>query len=145
MLAVHHIVYQSNAVGLPTPAELKFLLQQSRANNSRLGISGVLLYGNGDFLQVLEGEKEVVHEMYATIQADYRHTNVLTLSDGPITKRVFQEWSMGFQVLTEDDFSRLKGYFNPYRSNFLNALLPDIGEGMLILLKSFVVNAESQY
>ncbi|UPL50347.1 BLUF domain-containing protein [Hymenobacter sublimis] len=137
---MHHIVYQSSAVGLPTTAELKFLLRQSRANNQRLHITGLLLYSNGSFLQVLEGEAPAVRQIYATIQADYRHTRVHTLADGPITARVFTDWSMGFQTLSSEDYLRLTGYINPFRSTFLDAHLPDIDEGMLILLKTFVVN-----
>ena len=138
---MHHIVYQSSAVGQPTTAELRFLLKQSRMNNSQLGITGLLLYGAEEFLQVLEGEEAVVQQMYATIQADYRHTHITTLSDGPIKARVFSDWSMGFQELSSDDFVRLTGYIDPYRSNFLDAHLPEIGEGMLVLLKSFVGSA----
>lgn len=138
---MHHIVYQSSAVGQPTIAELKFLLQHSRMHNSRLGITGLLLYGNGEYLQVLEGEEAVVRQMYATIQTDYRHTHIITLSDGPIQARVFVDWSMGFQKLSDEDFVRLTGYIDPYRANFLDAHLPEIGEGMLMLLKSFVGSA----
>jgi hypothetical protein len=141
---MHHIVYQSTALGQPTTADLKFLLQQSRPKNSRLGITGLLLYGNGEYLQVLEGEKEAVQALYATIRQDYRHTRVTTLSDGPIEARVFQDWSMGFQTLSGEDFVRLTGYIDPYRSKLLNAHLPEIGEGMLALLKSFVVNSALQ-
>lgn len=138
---MHHIVYQSTAVGQPTTADLKFLLQQSRFNNQRLNITGLLLHGNGEYLQVLEGSYDAVHALYATIRTDYRHTHVITLSDGPIETRVFNDWSMGFQALSGEDFVRLTGYIDPYRSNFLDAHLPEIGEGMLMLLKSFVVNS----
>jgi hypothetical protein len=115
---MHHIVYQSQAVGIPTTADLRFLLRQSRANNSGLGITGLLLYGNGSFLQVLEGEAQIVRELYAK----------------------FATWSMGFQSLSGEDFVRLTGYIDPYRSKFLDAHLPEIDDAMLILLKSFVVN-----
>ncbi|RYU82837.1 BLUF domain-containing protein [Hymenobacter persicinus] len=137
---MHHIVYQSCAVGQPTLADLKALLVQSRANNLRLHITGLLLYGNGSFLQVLEGPREAVQLIYGRIQLDSRHTHVETLSDGPIQSRIFQDWSMGFQTLSGPDFARLTGYIDPYRSRFLDAHLPAIDEEMLYLLKSFVVN-----
>lgn len=137
---MYHIVYQSTAVGHPTTADLKWLLQQSRTNNAALGITGLLLYGNGNFLQVLEGEEQAVQLIYARIVVDQRHMHVLKLSDGPIERRIFGDWSMGFQPLKSDDFVRLTGYINPYRSNFLDAHLPEIDESMLVLLKSFVLN-----
>ncbi|MCB2407916.1 BLUF domain-containing protein [Hymenobacter lucidus] len=137
---MHHIVYQSTAVGVPTTADLRVLLRQSRTKNYRLSITGLLLYGNGSFMQVLEGEAATVQQVYATIQHDYRHTRVTTLADGPVAGRVFADWSMGFQMLSEQDFVRLTGYIDPYRTNFLDAQRPAIDEEMLFLLKSFVVN-----
>ncbi|GAB2955910.1 BLUF domain-containing protein [Hymenobacter coalescens] len=141
---MHHIVYQSSAVGVQTAAGLRFLLEQSRTNNARLGITGLLLYGNDSFLQVLEGEEAAVHHIYAKIQVDQRHTRVFTLADGPIRARVFSNWSMGFQRLSGEDFRRLAGYIDPYRSDFLDAYLPAIDEGLLSLLKSFVFDDETQ-
>lgn len=137
---MHHIVYQSTAVGQPSTADLKWLLQQSRTNNLALGITGLLLYGNGNFLQVLEGEEAAVRQVYAKIVVDQRHMHVLKLSDGVIERRIFGDWTMGFQPLKRDDFVRLTGYINPYRTNFLDAHLPEIDESMLVLLKSFVLN-----
>ncbi|UOG76528.1 BLUF domain-containing protein [Hymenobacter tibetensis] len=141
---MHHIVYQSYAVGQPATSELRTLLKQARINNAALGVTGLLLYSHGSFLQVLEGEVEVVQEIYAKIKVDYRHTRVITLADGYIQKRFFTDWSMGFQELSGDDFVRLTGYINPYRSSFLDAHLPEIDEDMLVLLKSFVLNDGSQ-
>jgi hypothetical protein len=141
---MHHIVYESFALGLPTNADLKFLLRQSRANNLRHGITGLLLYGNGHFLQVLEGAEQAVRSIYAIIRNDSRHSRVTLLADGLIRARVFTDWSMGFQELSGEDFARLTGYIDPYRSRFLDAHLPEIDEGMLALLKSFVVHSGSQ-
>ncbi|GAA3995767.1 hypothetical protein GCM10022408_02910 [Hymenobacter fastidiosus] len=137
---MHHIVYQSCAVGHPTRADLRFLLQQSHANNSQLGITGLLLYGNDNFLQVLEGPAAPVQQLYDRIRADHRHTAIITLADGAIEERVFMDWSMGFQRLSDDDFLRLIGYLNPHRADFSDPYPSDIDEGMLVLLKSFVVN-----
>lgn len=141
---MHHIVYHSCAVGLQTAADLTFLLQQARANNARLGITGLLLYGNGSFVQVLEGEEEDVRQVYDKIQVDFRHTRVHTLSDGPIPARTFKDWTMGFQPLSGADFERISGYINPYRSDFLDAHLPAIDAGMLEMLKSFVEDESNQ-
>ena len=141
---MHHIVYHSCAVGQLTTADLTFLLQQARTNNEWLGITGLLLYGNGSFVQVLEGEEPAVRYVYGKIQQDYRHTRVLTLSDGPIQARTFQDWTMGFQPLSGEAFERISGYINPYRTNFLDAHLPVMEEGLLEMLKSFVEDESSQ-
>ena len=135
---MHHIVYQSTALGHLTANDLRSLLRQCRANNLRNGITGLLLYCNGNFLQVLEGPPEPVRQLYENIRADLRHTSVVTLSDGPVERRIFMDWTMGFQYLSGEDFNRLVGYINPFRSDFLDAHLPEVDESVLSLLKSFV-------
>ncbi|GAA4380503.1 BLUF domain-containing protein [Hymenobacter koreensis] len=142
---MHHIVYQSSAVGEPTAADLAFLLEQARTNNLRLGITGLLLYGSHSFLQVLEGEEEAVRAVYARIKVDYRNTRVFKLADGPIQKRLFANWSMGFQTLTGEEFARLTGYIDPYRSGFLDAYLPSVDEELVSVFKSFVVDESAQF
>ncbi|WP_022823388.1 BLUF domain-containing protein [Hymenobacter norwichensis] len=137
---MHQIVYQSYAVGQPTTAELKSLLRQSFVNNTRLGITGLLLYGNGCFLQVLEGAPAAVQQMYARIRADSRHTRVVLLADGPIPARIFHNWSMGFRALSEDDFGRLTGYIDPSPARFLAATPPGVDKDMMDLLRSFATD-----
>ncbi|SHJ30312.1 Sensors of blue-light using FAD [Hymenobacter daecheongensis DSM 21074] len=140
---MHHIVYQSSAVGEPTAASLRLLLQHSRIKNGRLNVTGLLLYGKGEFLQVLEGETDVVRALYETIKLDHRHKDVATLSDGIIPVRVFKDWTMGFQQLADEDFVRLVGYIDPYRPTFLAPHPADTDESMLWLLRSFVANQSS--
>ena len=117
---MHHIVYQSTAVEHPTTAALRQLLRQARSSNRQSGITGLLLFSNDSYLQVLEGEQQAIEDLFARIAADYRHCCLLTLSNGPIQQRIFPDWSMGFQTLSGEDFVRLTGYINPYRSDFLD-------------------------
>jgi hypothetical protein len=93
------IVYASAARRLFDAAELGTLLEQARRNNGRLGVSGILLYESGSFLQVLEGEPATLSELYQRISGDPRHYRVQVLREAVITKRSFGEWSMGFVSL----------------------------------------------
>jgi hypothetical protein len=70
-------------------------LEQSRAHNSRLGITGVLCYTDELFIQVLEGGRDEVCELYNTIVRDDRHQNVRILSFEEIRERRFGNWTMG--------------------------------------------------
>lgn len=65
-------------------------------------MSGLLLYCNQSFLQVLEGETEPVEALYQKIEKDPRHDKLRLLSRAPITVRKFPEWSMGFEHVDED-------------------------------------------
>lgn len=94
-----YLVYISSATKLFTEAELLELLEKARANNQRDGITGMLLYSNGNFIQVIEGDEAAVLSLHKRILADPRHTRIMTLLQRPLTKRMFAEWSMGFRNL----------------------------------------------
>ena len=77
-------------------ANIESILTTSRENNRRAGISGALLFSNGCFAQVLEGDPDAVDEAFERIQCDERHTDVTVLQSGPIAERDFPSWSMAF-------------------------------------------------
>ena len=114
------LVYVSSAVTPFTPSELVDLLAKSHENNGKLDISGMLLYKDGNFMQVLEGEEEPVRALYAKISGDGRHRGLLTLLEGPLTQRQFPDWSMGFRDLSAADVLAVPGY-----DEFLNTPLTD--------------------
>lgn len=76
--------------------ELLSLLQEARKENERLGITGMLLYQEGNFMQMLEGDKKTVLDLYEKIKKDDRHNGVLTMLTGDIDERNFEDWTMGF-------------------------------------------------
>jgi hypothetical protein len=77
-------------------AEIGQILEKSRANNARDGVTGGLLFSNGCFAQVLEGPLHMVEEAFERIQCDERHQDVTVLQSGPIEARDFPDWSMAF-------------------------------------------------
>ena len=104
------LVYASTASHLWTEHELTALLVQARASNARSGVTGMLLYKDGAFLQVLEGETESVHEIFRRIEADRRHNGVQVLLEETIEQRDFPDWSMGFEKLEGSKLDELDGY-----------------------------------
>lgn len=98
--------------------EVARILKQSRRNNRELAVGGVLHYGNGYFFQCLEGERGAVEGLYARIADDPRHTDVRTLTYGPVRERLFGDWSMKYLPIESDLRALLDRYgqeFNPYR------------------------------
>lgn len=89
------LVYESKATRDMTDADLRELLQQARANNKDRGITGLLLYANGRFLQVLEGPEPEVRDLFDIIRGDPRHTSIETLLTTHATERTFPDWRMG--------------------------------------------------
>lgn len=89
------LLYASRATRPITPATHTSILEQSRAHNAKLGITGVLCYSDDVFIQVLEGGRDEVCELYNTIVRDERHQSVRILSFEEIRERRFGHWTMG--------------------------------------------------
>jgi hypothetical protein len=90
------IIYASAASKPFTHRELVALLKIVREKNSAASISGMLLYHEGSFLQVLEGPDKDVDALYSKIQLDPRHGSFMLLLREPVQGREFENWSMGF-------------------------------------------------
>lgn len=93
------LIYISSATNWPTESNLLKLLEQARSRNLRQHITGMLLYGNATYMQILEGEKKDVHEIYDAICKDPRNNGVVKLQEAEIKCREFPDWSMGFKNL----------------------------------------------
>jgi len=89
------LLYASRTVPALNPEELHAILRRSQAENPAAGITGVLCYSDGIFLQVLEGGRSAVNRLYNRIVADPRHTDVELLRYEEIGERRFAGWSMG--------------------------------------------------
>jgi hypothetical protein len=89
------LMYASRAVPTVDHDELIAILRKSKANNPPHGVTGVLCYSGGIFLQVLEGGRSAVNHLYNRIAADPRHTQVELLSYEEIGERRFAGWAMG--------------------------------------------------
>jgi hypothetical protein len=94
-VSTYQILYRSRATFPPSEAQLHELLEQSRRHNAAAGITGLLLYSDGRYVQVLEGPRDKVRALYARIREDPRHSHLVTVSEGPGPTRWFTQWSMG--------------------------------------------------
>lgn len=131
------IIYASSAVRLLTRTELVDLLESSRKANIVTGITGMLLYRGGNFIQVIEGENEAVLQLYKNIKADPRHRDVTLLSQDPITTRQFPGWSMGFRNIDQLSKQELEGYSDFLDNDFSPAYFKDKPTRAYILLLTF--------
>lgn len=112
----YSLVYVSIANEEVREEELLEILRVSRINNSRTGITGILLYKNRKFMQLLEGDEDAVCKTFARIGRDSRHRDVTVLFQNETDERDFADWSMGFQNLDEQAARATPGY-----SRFLEA------------------------
>jgi len=103
------LLYASRAVD-PSPDAIESILSQSRQHNPISGITGILCYGGGIFLQAIEGGRMQVSELFGHIQRDARHKDVALLHYEEIFERRFGGWSMGQVNLTKLNHSLLLKY-----------------------------------
>lgn len=90
--------------------DLVSLLQQARARNEECGITGMLLYKHGHFMQVLEGEEASVMDLFSGIRKDLRHKSVDILRSEYIQYRNFPDWTMGFMNVDNLDVREEPGF-----------------------------------
>jgi hypothetical protein len=97
------LTYASRAADWLTRHDLRAIAESAQRHNRARGLTGLLLYVEGDFLQVIEGPGAAVEQLYETIEADPRNTWVTRLATERILRRAFADWSMGcFEIgLTE--------------------------------------------
>lgn len=89
------LMYASRAVESIDHEALLAILKKSKANNPALGVTGVLCFSGGIFLQVLEGGRAGINQLYNRIVSDPRHADVMLLSYEEVGERRFAGWSMG--------------------------------------------------
>jgi hypothetical protein len=116
------VSYVSRSTMPMSSGDLLALLHQCRRNNTEQGVSGLLLYGNGTFLQTIEGEPEVVDPLYARIFDDPRHADIELLYRKEIPERQYSEWSMGFDEVSDESLKDIEGLrdFGAVDFNFSN-------------------------
>jgi len=143
------MIYISEATASMSTEELGVILETSRANNQRDGITGMLLYierqsnlTGGRFMQVLEGEKEELQKALNRIRTDVRHRNVMLISEDTLVQRNFNSWSMGFKSLKADDFTLIPGYINITDSKVLMRKLKGLSKPVNYLKSFYQMNQE---
>jgi hypothetical protein len=112
---MYSLVYVSSATTAFSDADLATLLEKSQRANALRDISGMLLYRDGNFMQLLEGEKHAVDALFKKIALDSRHAGAIMMLSGDVETRSFPDWSMAFRNLNDASVQSLPGF-----SAFLN-------------------------
>lgn len=102
---MHALLYISTASQGMDKQTLSHILDVSIKHNAQNDITGILLYRNQKFMQLLEGECQTIKALYDKITSDNRHSNCQLLHSFPIKKRNIDTWSMGFLLIEPDDLN----------------------------------------
>ncbi len=141
---MYHLVYSSVAVNPFTESDLIKLLEQSRQHNKQHDITGMLLYAQDKFIQVLEGDKTLVNKLYSKIVVDPRHKKVTIVIEGESEERIFKDWSMGFKKLSHQEVQDISG-FKDIHAFFSEQKMNENSSLVLVFLKLFYKNRMVDY
>lgn len=117
-MALVQLAYLSSTPVLLSADAIAQILLVSRENNSRAGVTGLLVYKDGNVLQFLEGEDQEVEKLFAKISEDTRHRGIIRLFKKTIERRDFPEWTMGFYDLPAEGATYLDGYSGVMEKDF---------------------------
>lgn len=131
---MYYIIYLSAGTSWFSQPELEDILRVSIENNRLNNITGLLLYAEGNFIQLLEGEEGVVKKTYQKISQDQRHKGVTPIADGQAETRFFPDWAMGFKTIGSIKNTPFKDYLNSGSAEKMKAL-------PLTLLNAFIKTA----
>lgn len=135
---MYYIIYLSTGINWFSEKELTDVLEISNINNSHCNVTGLLLYSEGNFIQLLEGEKQDVITTFNRISEDKRHKGITIIASGAIEHRNFPEWAMGFKSVNANELVELEGYLDLSNKD----ILQDKEKHLPInLLKAFVKTA----
>jgi len=133
------LTYVSDRNSNCTDEEIKKILSVAEKYNPLLKITGVLLYTDTKFIQMLEGDAKLISGLYTKIKLDKRHCNFWMISFGPIDKKSFPSWHMGARKI-EGSLVDFKSDISKEDEIIFNNMLngkEESGAKVLNLLKMF--------
>lgn len=115
---MHTITYVSTAMPELNEAQIAELLSQTVANNTANNFTGILIYSEGNFFQVLEGEKEGITRLFAKIKQDSRHYNLIKIFERETENSTFTKYGSSFTVISNSSQIRdLYRFLNREKEN----------------------------
>ncbi len=113
-MGLYRMIYISRAVPGLGYNDLRDIMAKSEVNNSQVGLTGLLCFGNGIFLQILEGGRRAISHTYERILRDPRHHSAELIAFDPVMHREFVEWSMKLVQIDEDSPEKMRRLYLKY-------------------------------
>jgi len=137
--SLFQLLYLSSAKPELTEEALLQILSESQQRNAAINITGLLLHSDGNIIQIIEGEKDIVERLFAKIEKDPRHHQVIVLSRKLVSKRDFPEYKMGFKRATSQRLAEeLPGFTDIVEKRQLpKATLEGLSRRVEIFLNTF--------
>jgi hypothetical protein len=136
-MCIRQIVYVSSGAREYSSEEVEKITDTGSRNNAQNDLTGVLLYYDGNFMQLLEGPADAVAETYERIVADTRHTGILPLQDSMVEERSFPDYRMGFRSIAKDLLATSSDLFEKLPSGWGVKPGANVDEKLVILFRTF--------
>ncbi|MEM1222881.1 MAG: BLUF domain-containing protein [Verrucomicrobiota bacterium] len=135
------IIYISAAAEDLEISDLENLLIRTRIRNKKREITGIILYVEGNIIQVIEGQKDIVESLFADIEKDRRHRHVTVMAKEQIEKRDFAQFTMGFKRTHKSEIEKnIPGFMETVEKGRLaKDQLNGLSKRVTVFLRSFAV------
>ena len=121
--SIHTVCYVSTAISTITNDNVNEIFDGIVEKNLGLGITGVLLFSHGNFMQVMEGPPQYLLPLYETIKRDERHHHIIEILNQSTSERMFENYQTGFSIVdTSDQIFSLQKYLRFIEDNFDGAV-----------------------
>lgn len=128
------ICYISDSIEYESLDKLKTLYLKAKANNQVNNITGVLIYKNQNFLQVLEGEETIVDATFNRIKLDSRHKNIFKVINTYVDERIFEDYNFGFTIIdNKSGLSNLHDYLE-----WLKGAENKLANKVIVMVENFI-------
>lgn len=140
-MSIFQLVYLSRTIDLLSGSELDDILEVSHFNNKGKDITGILLYVDGNVIQLLEGDEYEVQKLYRKISQDHRHDGLIVLFQGFAETRLFPDWSMGYHRMSQRELQdQLGSHINLNEEALLPIFEGKEARGMKLLRTFYLAN-----
>ena len=138
---LRQVVYISSATQHFSAEALEELLARARANNERSGITGILLYHDLSFLQIIEGTRDDVDRLMARIRRDPSHSSMRIVQDESISERDFKSWAMACRLASAAEARVIANPPLKLDRGFISGLVPQLSSPVAEVFVGHVARA----
>lgn len=111
-MKTYQTLYVSKATENIDSKSVNKFLEKAIAYNTKNNITGILLFRAGIFLQLLEGDKQLVEDLLEKIEKDNRHSNITRIFSLEKNERLFPNWSMGYHEISDLDINMINEFLS---------------------------------
>ena len=137
--SVFYTIYASSATVRLPQHDILELLKRARLKNQAQGLTGMLLYRDGTYLQYLEGQRADLDRLMKCLREDSRHEAIRILREGTVPGRLFPDWSMAYKNLAGLRSSQVPGYSERLQAKYRDERTEDAAQSLIDMFQEMLI------